>query len=141
CGTSVSSYRDGQIEGVIRTVERLRGCRAVATERLFSVDRAGPYGAERLAKSGFDVARLYTGALLTLGRDDAAETQRLLQALPSRAPEALARAARLGPEAWATRVRAIAGYADAAGRAGIDRLLEIAEQGGARDRALAIDMI
>jgi hypothetical protein len=141
CGTSTASYRDEQIEGAIRTAERRRGCRAVAAERLFAVGRIGPYGTERLAAAGFDVARLYAGALHTLGRDDAAETTRLLQALPSRATEAVARAARLGPEAWATRVRAVAGYADVAGRAGLDRLLEIAEHGSTRDRVLAIDAI
>lgn len=140
CGTSAPSYRDGQIEGVIRVTEQARGCRAAAAERLFAVafDSAHLYGPDRLTQAGFDVPRLYAGALSTLGRDDAAALQAALQKLPDRAPDALARLQRMGAEAWAARVRAVPGFADTARGAGVDRLLALAEHGPAPARAEAL---
>lgn len=139
CGTSVHVRHAEQMAGVIRVVEQARGCRAAAVERLSGAERGHrEYGPERLSRAGFDVARLYAGALLTLGRDDPADLERALLSLPSRSSDAIARLRRIGPEAWATRVRAISGYADTAGGAAMDRLLDIAEHGpkGARVEAL-----
>jgi hypothetical protein len=125
CGTSTASRREAQLYGAIRSAEQRRGCRGVVAERLFTVsfDLHKNYGPERLAAAGFDVPRLYAGALLTLGRDDPASLERALRS----DPDALARLGRLGPEAWATRLRAVGGYADTAGAAGIDRLLALTE--------------
>jgi hypothetical protein len=143
CGTSTPSRRDGQIAGAVRAAELRRGCRAAVAERLFAIalDIHHAHGPERLARAGFDVGRLYAGALLTVGRDDPARLDRALRALPARSGDALARLGRLGPEAWATRVRAIPGYADTARGAGLDRLLAIAEHGPDPARAEAIDSI
>lgn len=142
CGTTTPARQADQIAGAIRVVEQARGCRAAAAERLFAVvGGANGYGPERLSRAGFDVKRLYAGALLTLGRDDPSELERALSTLSLRPAEAIARLRRLGPEAWATRVRAISGYADAAGGAALDRLLEIAERGSKRDRVEALSAI
>jgi hypothetical protein len=141
CGTSAPMYYAEQLAGVIRVTELARGCRAAAVERLFAIDRGAARGPERLARAGFDVPRLYAGALLTLGRDDATELEQALSALPSRSTEAVARLRRLGTEAWARRVRAIPGYADTAGGAALDRLLDLAEHGKKRDRLDAIAAI
>ncbi|APR86200.1 Hypothetical protein A7982_11549 [Minicystis rosea] len=143
CGTSTASRRDEQIKGIIRAGELRRGCRAVAAERLFAVslDRHHVYGPERLARAGIDVGRAYAGALYTLGRDDVPELERALKALPTRAGEALARLAQRGPEAWAMRVRAIPGYADTAQRAGLARLLVIAEHGAGTMRGEALEAL
>ncbi|MFT3768178.1 MAG: hypothetical protein QM820_22230 [Minicystis sp.] len=143
CGTSTPSRRDAQIEGAIRAAEQGRGCRAAVAERLFAVnlDLHHAYGPERLAKAGFDVAKLYAGALHTLGRDDKVALEQALQGLPSRSGEALARLGRSGTEAWATRVRAIHGYADTARGSALDRLLGIAEQGSAPARIEALDAL
>jgi hypothetical protein len=129
CGTSVGHVMSEQVEGVIRVAEQQRGCRAAAAERLFAAhgDDGYPYGPARLARAGFDVARLYAGALPTLGRDDADQLAQAFGSLPERSDAALARLQRLGTEAWATRIRAVEGYADAAGGAALDRLLVLAE--------------
>jgi hypothetical protein len=121
--------RRDQIAGVIRSVEPRLGCRGVVAERLFAaeLDVYEVYGPERLAASGFDVARVYAGALPTLGRDEPASVERALRSEPALAAAA-ERFARLGPEAWAKRVRAVAGYADTARGAGFDRLVALTER-------------
>ncbi|MBZ5713296.1 HEAT repeat domain-containing protein [Nannocystis pusilla] len=139
CGTSVSVRWAEQLRGAIRSAERAGDCRPAVAERLLDVD--GPrdmwpapapdsmdYGPARLAAAGFDVPRLYRGALLTAGRAGDPAT---LRAALGRAPEplrtaALARLTRRGPEAWEARVYAIEGLADVTGRpalAGLARLL------------------
>lgn len=138
CGTSVSYRWAEQVRGAIRSAERAGDCRTALPERLLDVD--GPrdmwpapapdsmdYGPARLAAAGFDVARLYRGALLTAGRDG---EPALVRAALERAPEplrsaALARLTRRGPEAWEARVFAIEGLADIAGRAGLAELLRL----------------
>ncbi|MCY1069701.1 HEAT repeat domain-containing protein [Nannocystis sp. RBIL2] len=152
CGTSVSYRWSEQVRGAIRSAERAGDCRVAVAERLLDVD--GPrdmypkpapdsmdYGPARLAAAGFDVARLYRGALLTAGRD--AEPA-VLRAALERAPEplravALSRLERRGPEAWEARVHAIEGLADVTGRAALAelerRLPDLAD--GPRQRALA----
>ncbi len=141
CGTMGPYLHENQIEGAIRAAEQRLGCRAVVADRLFAPDDEA-YGPKRLAQAGFDVARLYAGALHTLGREDAARLERDLLGLPSRADAAVARLGRLGPEAWAKRVRAVQGYADSAQGAGIERLLGLAEQGpGSETRAQALGAV
>lgn len=130
CGTSVESVRADQLRGAIRASTRARGCRAAAGDLLYGLDeRDRTYGPQRLAAAGFDVPRLYRAALLTVGRDDPAALRASFAALPARAAEAEARVERLGPEAWATRLRAIPGFADTTRGASLDRLLELAERG------------
>jgi hypothetical protein len=115
CGTSTNSVRNGQIEGVIRAEEQRDGCRAVVAERLFAVslDLAHAYGPERLAQAGFDVARLYRAALLDVGSE----------------------------VDWAARLRAIAGYADVAGRDAIPVILALAEAGPSAQRIEALEVL
>ncbi len=143
CGTSVESVRRTQIEGVIRTAEAGRGCRAVVAERLFSValDLRKSYGTRRLTEAGFDVARLYRGALLTLGRRDAAALATAFATDARLGPAARARLDRLGPEDWATRTRAIAGHAAESKKASISDLIAIARRGPTADRINAIEVI
>ncbi|WAS97487.1 HEAT repeat domain-containing protein [Nannocystis punicea] len=151
CGTSVSYRWSEQVRGAIRSAERAGDCRVAVPERLLDVD--GPrdmvpkpapdsmdYGPARLASAGFDVQRMYRGALLTAGRD--AEPAELRAAL-ERTPEplrsaALARLGRRGSEAWEARVHAIEGLADVAGRAALTELGHILPDlaDGPRQRAL-----
>lgn len=66
CGTSAAYFWADQVSGLIRTEERIRGCNAVVAERLIGIDSDGAVrelGPERLAAAGFDVERLYRGAL------------------------------------------------------------------------------
>lgn len=121
CGTSYWSYWKTQVGGVIRTAERLGGCRPVIAERLLDVDVDADdattpdpegLGTARLAAAGFDVPRLFRGAMLTLGRDDEDSLRRALEAAPAPLRSAaLARLARRGREDWARRVYAIEGTA------------------------------
>ena len=141
CGTSTASRRDGQIAGVIRATERATGCRAALAERLFAVDLSPEAGPARLERAGFDLARLYRGALLTTNRSERADIERALSSAPSLAVEAQSRLARLGNEAWAVRVRAIPGYADSAKKKAVDRLLGVAERGASADRVDAVNTI
>lgn len=143
CGTTTPTRRDHQIEGALRAAERLRGCRGAVVERLFAVDLDlhGSYGPERLAKAGFNVPRLYAGALLTLGRTDLAALERALRGLPSRPEAAVSRLGRLGGESWASRVRAIPGYADTARASALDPLLRLGERGPTEVRVEALDAI
>jgi len=122
CGTSYWSFWKQQVGGVVRTAERLGDCRPAISERLLDIDlddsddTAAPdpmgIGTGRLTAAGFDVPRLFRGAMLTLGRDDEPALRRALEAAP--APQrsaALARLARRGREDWARRVYAIEGLA------------------------------
>ncbi len=145
CGTSAPSFRDDQLRAVIRTSEPRLGCRRAVAERLFGVDRdpGGVFGPARLSTAGFDVARLYRGALVTAGRGDAAELRALASGSPLGAT-ALARLERLGPEAWAERTRAVPGLADTAGEKAIEPLLEVVRSGrpGPRgDAAVALGLL
>lgn len=141
CGTSNASRRDDQIEGTIRTAEASSGCRAVVAEHLFATDLRAETGPKRLADAGFDVERLYRGALLTVHRGDHAVLVQAIAAVPSLSQAATDRLTRLGDEAWSTRVRAIPGYADTARKKGIETLLAIAEGGAGSDRAEAVSAI
>ncbi len=121
CGTSYWSYWKDQVGGVIRTAERLGDCRPAIAERLLDIDlddsdTAAPdpmgIGTGRLTAAGFDVPRLFRGAMLTLGRDDEPALRRALEAAPAPLRSAaLARLAHRGREDWARRVHAIEGLA------------------------------
>jgi hypothetical protein len=145
CGTTTGYRWAQQVEGVIRTRERTQGCRAVVAERLLDVDGdwtdESPYGPARLVEAGFDLARLYRGALVTRNRE--LEPATVLAAI-ERAPAAIrvaaiARWENEGPEAWEWRVRAIEGIADEFDRAGVELLLAQHESfaSSARVRALS----
>lgn len=145
CGTSVSSRWAAQVRGVIRASERAGRCREVIVERLIAVDGndSEAYGPAPLEAAGYDVERLYRGALVTRDRD--IEEYELRAAL-ERAPEtlraaALARLERVGPEAWEGRVFALEGLADRAQLRSIDRLLELAGTGSAELAARALEAI
>jgi hypothetical protein len=138
CGTSAPSFRDDQLRAVIRTSEPRLGCHRAVVERLFGVDYdpGGVFGPSRLSAAGFDVARLYRGALVTAGRGDAAELRAVVAGAPLGAT-ALARLDRVGPEAWAERTRAIPGLADTKGAEAIEPLLDVLRAGRAAPRTAA----
>ena len=125
CGTSDAFRWEEQVEGLIRSEERLGQCRAIVPERMLGLDqdRAGIYGTRRLEEAGFDVPRLYRGALVTMGRD--AKPDVLARVLTD--PAALARLRARGPEAWERRVLALEGFADLGRRAALPVLLAAAQ--------------
>jgi hypothetical protein len=111
CGTSTPHVLAEQMEGAIRSAELREGCRPIVAERLHVPGGgSGTYGPARLQRVGFDVIRLYRAALI--------ETTD-------------------GPD-WATRTRALAGYADVAGREAVPRLVDIAEHGATDHRVEAL---
>lgn len=135
CGTSDSYRWRQQVEGVIRTSEAAGRCRAVVAERLLDIDFDGlhgsalepaseSYGVRRLAEAGFDVVRLYRGAVMTRNRDigDAAIERTLKAAPPVLRDAALARLKAHGVEDWERRVYAAEGLADTGRDAAIPAL-------------------
>jgi len=123
CGAGSRRNQDSLTRGLIRAAERSGRCRSVVAERLRALD-GEPYGPQRLADAGFDLPRLYRGALLTRNRDG--EADRLIQSLnaarPDLAARAIARMQRLGPEAWERKVLALEGLADSAQRDALEPL-------------------
>lgn len=131
CGTSVDYRWQEQVQGVIRASERQGQCRAVVAERLLGIDEtlgADTYGTGRLRAAGFDLERLYRGALVTRHREiERAELERVLaQAPEGLGPAALQRLARRGPEDWARRIHAVRGLTDTGQQAALPMLIEIA---------------
>ncbi|HWN68353.1 MAG TPA: hypothetical protein VNM90_11995, partial [Haliangium sp.] len=126
CGTSTDARWQEQVQGVIRVEERQGRCRAVVAERLLGIDEdreAGIYGTARLHAAGFDVPRLYRGALVTRNREiEPAELERVL----AQAPAALQRLRTRGPEDWSRRIHAVRGLADAGQQDALPALLEVA---------------
>jgi hypothetical protein len=123
CASRYRRSQDALELAVIRTGERNGGCRGVAAERLRAPGTEA-YGPQRLADAGFDLPRLYRGALLT--RNRGGDTNELVQALnaarPDLATRAIARIQRRGPEAWEERVLALEGLADSAQRQALEPL-------------------
>lgn len=145
CGTSVSSRRGRQVKGLIRTADAGGSCNEVVAERLLDWDgrKDSFYGPDVLEAAGFDIPRIYRGALLTRNRD-VAEAE-LLAAI-ARAPQGLAAAARgrlaaNGNEAWERRVWSIEGLADTLGRDGGFYLAAALPQLAPAGRKRAIDAI
>ncbi len=149
CGTSVSFRWQQQVEGVIRAEEGQGRCRAVVAERLLAVDGApieyepppGPtYGTTELTAAGYDVARLYRGALATIHRDVPHDE---LAAVLAGVPAPLGDAARArfearGAEAWERRVLALEGLADTTQRDALPLLLGLAGSAPAPVRVRAL---
>jgi len=145
CGTSTDSQRNDQRRAILRATERTTGCRAALADRLYGLDRDPWTGPSRLARAGFDVEKLYRGALLTKNRDDRAILETAFAA-SKRAGNGIGadaedRLVRLGTEDWVSRVRAIEGYADTARKGALDILFALAERGAALSRARAIHTI
>jgi len=118
CGTSVAYRWKEQVRGVIRNEEQSGDCRATVAERLLGIDeRRYPtkqsYGTQELARDGYDVGRLYRGALLTLNRDlPSSELEAALKTAPaSIRARALRRYRQKGAEDWERRVYAVEGWA------------------------------
>ncbi len=135
CGSSVDSRWKNQVKGLIRAEEKAGRCRSVVPERLLDLNEYGApdgiYGPDRLAKAGFDVARLYRGALVTAYRD---ADEKALRALFAADPTPLGKKAtgrlkRQGPEAWESRVYALEGWVDIAKKKAVPRLTEFALAG------------
>lgn len=149
CGTGWDLTLKEQIRGVIRTTEQFAGCRGIVVERLLDGDdqywgalaESSPYGTTRLREAGFDLARLYRGALVTRHRDiPLDELKRVLSAAPEPLrTEALRRLQARGPEAWEKRVLALEGLADVGQRDALDPLsaLAIDSLGETQHRAVA----
>lgn len=124
-------------QGRIRLEERLHGCKAIIADRLLAPPSGGlrrptPYGTERLSAAGFDVLRLYRGALVA--RDRTGATPEVFATLPDKGLAAQARWKVKGVEDWARRLQAMEGYADEGQRAALPLLLELALSGS--DEAL-----
>jgi len=141
CGTSVSGRITDQTEGLIRSEEAQGQCRAVVVERLANRGLE-PYGPQRLAKAGYDLGRLYRGALLTRHRD---RPEPELEAAIGRAPvgvreEGLARLRTRGPEAWERELWAVENFVRHEGRAGMEHLLTLVDHvdGEVRARMIAV---
>ena len=152
CGSSTAYRWENQVRGAIRSAEQTGDCRVAVAERLLDIDGprdmwptpapdAEDYGPVRLALAGFDVPRLYRGALLTAGRDlEPAQLREALGRAPAdRREAALRRLTTRGPEAWDRRIHAIEGLADVAGRDALPALrgLLTAAAPTVRMRALA----
>ena len=139
CGTGDSFRWEEQVKGAIRTGERLGRCRSVVPERLLELERKD-YGTSRLAAAGFDVPRLYRGALVTRNRDlKPARLRAILEAAPARLRgAALARLDARGAEAWERRVFAVEGLADSAQRAALPLLTDLALKGAGAVRLRAL---
>lgn len=131
CGTSVDYRWQEQVQGLIRAEERRGQCRAVVAERLLGIDEnlgPGIYGTARLHAAGFDLMRLYRGALVTRSRDlEPVELERVLaQAPDGLGSAALQRLRQRGPEDWARRIHAVRGLADTGQQAALPMLIELA---------------
>lgn len=136
CGTSVDARRGNQLQGLVRVQERAGNCRAVVAHRLLdwdgdydpgdeaNADFVPGYGPGRLAAQGWDLARMYRGALLTRNRTDA-EGQLGTRLERAGSTAAARRAAREGDEHWDLRVRAVEGLADIGGKPVIDELTDL----------------
>jgi hypothetical protein len=126
CGTSTDARWQEQVQGLIRAEERRGRCRAVVAERLLGIDEDhgdGIYGTARLHAAGFDVLRLYRGALVTHNREiDPRQLERVL----AQTPAALERLRTRGPEDWSRRIHAVRGLAHAGQQTALPVLLEVA---------------
>lgn len=146
CGTSVDYRWQKQLEGTIRAAELAGRANTVVAERLVAVDGDGvawrgvSYGPQALADAGFDLPRLYRGALVTANRDaEVEELEAALRAAPAElARPALERLAAHGPEAWELRVWALEGLADTAGREALPALFELLATGRTAVRLRAL---
>jgi hypothetical protein len=153
CGTSVDYRRGQQLRGLVRSAERAGKCSTIVAERLLDWeddynppgtghewverDASIAYGPGRLVEAGFDVARLYRGAMVFANREVGAE---VLTRVFSKSGNELGRAAlrRLadrGPEAWEERVRAVEGLADVGQRDAVTPLAAVLPTAGNELRA------
>jgi hypothetical protein len=106
CGTSVGYLREEQTKGLIRSADRAGKCRSVVAERMIfrsEQDRQGLYGIAPLRRAGFDIERLYRGALVTLNHR--------------------------GAENWEARTHALEGWTELSGRTALPTLLGLARHG------------
>jgi hypothetical protein len=156
CGTSTDYRRGAQLHGFIRAKERLGECREVVALRLLDWDdqydpgeesdasTEPDYGPGRLARDGWDVARMYRGALLTRNRDG---DPQLVRAALTAAGDVgvgaagLRRFEREGAEAWEWRVRATEGLADVGGRDAVDELVALLPSADEAHRIRLLDAI
>ncbi len=106
-----------QVKGLIRVSERADRCNRVVAERLLSID--GPleewslfdYGPDRLAKAGYDLPRIYRGAVLTRNREYlSAEPETTIENLQGSLLSSFrARFQKMGIEDWERRTFAAEG--------------------------------
>jgi hypothetical protein len=133
CSTSDDSFWETQVKGLIRVSERAGRCNRIVAERLLSID--GPveewnlfdYGPSRLQKAGFDLLRLYRGAVLTRNReylplDPDLVTNGLQRALRTRVR---VRLRDMGREDWERRTFALEGLLDTLGRPALNEIIDL----------------
>jgi hypothetical protein len=145
CLMAIHRRWEDQVRGSIRTGEQLYGCRAVIAERLLDLrgsvrDDPYDYGPGRLVDAGFDLVRLYRGALLTRNRDEVSLTLAQKVVGPQR-EVATARLMARGSEAWESRLWALEAFTDMTGEPALDVLLELIAVGDRDTRARAITAI
>jgi hypothetical protein len=143
CGASVDGLRRDHLKGVIRTEENAGRCRGAVVSRLQLLSGdvlAELYGPKRLAQAGFDVPRLYRGALVTAYRDlPEEELTAVFASAPQRLRElAKSRYRERGPEDWERRVNAVEGWADFGRRNAIPQLIALSLSGSASVRRRAM---
>lgn len=128
CGTTTANRFTAQLEGLVRSEEARGNCRAVVVERLINRSEDA-YGPGRLSDAGYDVARLYRGALLTRHRErEPARVEAAIERAPADVREAgLARWVAKGPEAWEAKIWAVEGLVNVAGRSGMETVLSLAD--------------
>jgi hypothetical protein len=139
CGTGADYAWQQQVKAVIRDEEIAGRCEPAVGERLLAVEEA--YGPKRLADAGFDVVRLYRGALLTINRDAGEQVvSQAIAALPG-TPRLFAtmRIRDKGLEDWERRLQAGRGVADTMREAAIPLLVRAAAESlpPGRQRAIA----
>lgn len=129
CGTGYAYVLARHIEEVIDVEEQRGTCRAAVPGRLWSPQ---PRSTDVLRQRGFDVPRLYRGALVTLGRPRESARPPAQSVREAGAPgiRAIARLDRLGREIWWDRVRAIEGFAIESGKDAVDELALLAARPG-----------
>ena len=159
CGTGNSARWKSQVKGAIRAAELDGRCLSVVAEHLLDIEPHRPvYGPKRLTDAGFDLARLYRGALVTLNRgadrplprrlggpkpDDELDRLRLtFEALPPEPRQrAVHRLSMAGRQDWERRVHALEGFADVAQAKALPALVRAADEGVTDIQIRALDAI
>jgi hypothetical protein len=142
--SGTGAREDEQTMNFIVRAEATHHCRSAVTARMLRLsvrETSGPgvadlFGVTPLARAGFDVARLYRGALLTVNQGVPDEQVRAAvnRAPPAVRPPMQAHLERWGHPDWEFETRAVEGWADLRGRAAFPRLLELASSASLRVR-------
>lgn len=132
CGTGAEFAEQDRLRGEVRSWEQVGRCRAAVAVRMLlqgAFDGADVYGTARLQRSGFDVERLYRGALVTVnhGAPQAVVEKAISSANLANGPAMRARLLSRGEEDWDTRTRALEGWAERVGERSLPELVRLAK--------------